>query len=166
MFDATCLKRLLSSYSEGSNAIPPIASTMNPRHPVGEATPLRALLVEDEDSILALMRRHLEDLGLTVTSARNGREGLDRYRDRSAPFDILVSDIVMPELGGREMIDRIRKERPELPVLITSGTGTEGLEDLLEQPTVTFLAKPFRGDDFRARVRALLPPKVARAVGD
>lgn len=76
------------------------------------------------------------------------------------PFDLLILDLQMPNLGGYAAYQRIRKLRPNVRVLFMSGS-VSGDWDRVQQDKLPFLAKPFTGDQFVRAVRDLLPPELA-----
>jgi CheY-like chemotaxis protein len=120
----------------------------------GEET---VLVVEDEDSVRDLVRQILEDHGHAVLTARHGRDAMqiaDRYE---RPIDLLVTDVVMPEMGGGELVERLAARRPSLKVLYISGyTNDEVLRRGVHGAPASFLHKPFTSDDFMRRVREVL----------
>ena len=75
----------------------------------------RILIMDDEDSFRIALRQLLESWGHEVIEARNGREGLSRYRE--APTDVVIMDIIMPELEGLETIRALRREFPTCCIL-------------------------------------------------
>lgn len=105
------------------------------------------LLVEDEPAIRQLMTVALERAGYRVVQARHGREALDRF---DSDVDLLLTDIRLPYLDGRQLIDELRARRQTLKVLAFSGYPGHALED------VEFLAKPFSNDELLDAVRAVL----------
>ncbi len=100
------------------------------------------LLVEDEDMVRAVAERALARAGYTVVTARQGEDGLEKFAAMAA-IDLVVSDVMMPQMDGPTMIADIRRQRPELPVLFMSGYAEEQLRDSIALPNVAFLAKPF-----------------------
>jgi CheY-like chemotaxis protein len=100
------------------------------------------LLVDDDAGIRQLARRVLEQDGYQVTEATNGLEAIARLSS-GAPLDLLMADLDMPELGGVEMVRRIRATRPDLKVLFVTGH----VDLLMETPRLwvgeAFLEKPF-----------------------
>lgn len=80
----------------------------------------RILLVEDEKQLLSLMRRVLSDLGYVVSTAENGEEAVALLTTAN-PFDLLITDVVMPKMGGFELAAQVRARFPELPILFMSG---------------------------------------------
>jgi CheY-like chemotaxis protein len=107
--------------------------------------------VEDDFALLKLMRRVLAEHGYTVLEARNGTEALEAARVHSGDVDLLVTDVVMPALGGVGLARALRERRPDLPALFVSGYAPQVVE-----PGSRFLAKPFSPARLAAEVRALL----------
>src|SRR5690606_24879451 len=86
-----------------------------------ERTPhARILLVEDQPAVRTSTRRMLEALGHTVEEAENGKDVLLRYEHRIEDFDLLVSDVVMPEMGGSELAQYLSERSPRLKILLMS----------------------------------------------
>jgi len=101
------------------------------------------LLVEDEDMVRTLACTILENNGYVVLEATNGREGLALCGSHEGPIDMLLSDVVMPELGGRELAEGARRLRPGIKVLLMSGHTQDVLLKEGIQKGVPFLHKPF-----------------------
>jgi len=115
------------------------------------------LLVEDEDSLRRMISTLLATRGYQVTAASKPEEALRRVREASGRFDLIVSDVVMPGMSGRDMVDTIREEFPAIPVLFVSGyAGTTVVEHGVSGEQVDFLAKPFTLDEILQRVRSML----------
>ena len=79
----------------------------------------RVLLIEDDDLVRATLRDALESNGYEVATATNGLDGLERFR--SAPADVVVTDILMPEKEGIETIIELRRDHPEVKIIAISG---------------------------------------------
>ena len=109
------------------------------------------LVVEDEPFVRDLIRYILETAGYAVLTAADGEQALQVSRTFPTTIHLLVSDVLMPKLGGMELCEQILRERPALKVLLMSGT-------VVEQPRegVAFLRKPFRAEILRDHVRRLL----------
>ena len=105
------------------------------------------LLAEDDPTVRRFVLSVLEDQGYHVLAAENGIKALELCAGHAGSIDALVTDVVMPELNGRELAQRARLIRPELKVLFVSGYINRGLkdEDILN-PSNAFLEKPFTGD--------------------
>jgi two-component system, cell cycle sensor histidine kinase and response regulator CckA len=115
------------------------------------------LLVEDEESVRRYARVALESLGYTVIEAANGLQALDRAAMFDGPIHMLLTDVVMPEMGGRDLVERLRLQRPELHVLYMSGYTDDVIvrHGVIEESDA-FLQKPFTPIDLARRVRVLL----------
>ncbi|MBK8596216.1 MAG: response regulator [Holophagales bacterium] len=122
------------------------------------------LLAEDEPALRMLVQEVLGRAGYRVLAAEDGEEGLAVSRSHAGAVDLLVTDIVMPNLGGRELAARLLLERPGVQVLFMSGYPNDG-RDLGELAGATgdFLRKPFSLKELVERVRMALPPRVATA---
>ena len=121
------------------------------------------LVVEDEDMVRALARRVLEASGYVVHEARNGREGLALCEAHEGPIDLLVSDVVMPELGGRELAEAAVKLRPGLKVMFMSGHTQDVVLKEGVQKGTAFLQKPFTPAGLAQKVREVLDSNAASA---
>jgi PAS domain S-box-containing protein len=112
------------------------------------------LLVEDETGLRVPTRRILEREGYEVLEAANGREALERAEHFPRPIDLLITDAIMPEMGGAELIAALRGKRPGTRVLMVSGYSEDVL--LRRDEAVQFLAKPFQSSDLLRRIREVL----------
>jgi PAS domain S-box-containing protein len=115
------------------------------------------LLVEDEDAVRALARRILTAEGYTVVEARDGIDALELCSLHEGRIDIVVTDVVMPGLSGRELVDRVERLRPGIRSLYISGYTDEAIvhHGVLDEE-VAFLAKPFTAAALGAKVRETL----------
>jgi DNA-binding response OmpR family regulator len=115
------------------------------------------LLVEDETAVRALVRRALEEHGYHVLAAANGREALEIHRRHDGPLHALVTDVVMPEMGGPELVEQLRPLRPEMRVLFVSGHANDvAVRSGIDKCGGAYLQKPFSLEALVANVRALL----------
>jgi len=115
------------------------------------------LLVEDEDALRRSGRRVLERFGYAVLLAADGVEGLEVYRQNRGEIDLIISDMVMPRLGGAELYRALRDEGEGVPFLMVSGyTGDEATERKILDPGVPILPKPWDVSDLLQHVRNLL----------
>ena len=103
------------------------------------------LLVEDEGAVRAAARRLLERRGYTVREARHGADALLTWREHREAITAVVTDIRMPELGGRELIATLHAEAPDLPVVYVSGYAHHERKAAL-RPNEAFVEKPFTGE--------------------
>jgi two-component system CheB/CheR fusion protein len=121
------------------------------------------LLVEDEDLVRKLASRILEDRGYVVLEARDGHEGLDVCESHPGKIDLLLSDVVMPELGGRDLAERILAMRPDIKVLFMSGHTQDVILKEGVKAGTPFLQKPFAPTELAHKVREVLDSKLALA---
>jgi two-component system cell cycle sensor histidine kinase/response regulator CckA len=115
----------------------------------------RILLVEDEDTVRAVAERALTRQGYTVVTAADGDEGLEAVK-LEGPFDLVVSDVVMPSMDGPAMAKEIRKLAPKLPVLFMSGYAEEQLRREIDIEGMHFIPKPFSVQQIAAKVGQVL----------
>lgn len=105
----------------------------------------RILIIDDEPSILEVLRKILQFEGYDVVTAANGEEGLELFRQ--TPCDLVITDMVMPAKDGLQTILDLRNEKPDLPVIAMSGGGTISKERYLAVAgyldRVITIAKPF-----------------------
>jgi len=133
--------------AEGTDALPSIAGR--------SASGLTVLLAEDEPELRTLLRDTLSAWGYTVLAAADGVEALALYEDHAV--DIVVTDIVMPEMDGVRVVQLLRELDPHLPVVFMTGHPGRGAEFTAEfPPDTSVLSKPFAPDRLRA-VLASLP---------
>jgi two-component system, cell cycle sensor histidine kinase and response regulator CckA len=115
------------------------------------------LLVEDEESVRQLVRDTLEARGYKVVEAEDGEVGLAAANRYEGKIDLVITDVVMPGLSGRELVERLAKTRPETKVLYLSGYTEDAVisEGTLESGTA-FLQKPFTLQNLSKKVREVL----------
>src|SRR5215475_4046428 len=114
----------------------------------------RILMIEDDESLSALVAEYLEPAGLRVARCRDAREGLARLRRES--FDALVLDVMLPDLDGFEVCRRVRADS-DLPILMLTARGDETDRIVgLELGADDYLPKPFNPRELLARLRAIL----------
>jgi len=115
------------------------------------------LLVEDEAMVRTLTERMLRNSGYKVISAGNGSEAVQVLESHPEQIHLLLSDVIMPGLNGKDLYERLRKIRPNLKVLFTSGYSDNVIApDGVLDPNVAYLAKPFSRDVLVAKVREVL----------
>ena len=126
----------------------------------GDTPRARILIVEDEAAVRSTTRRILVAGGYAVTEARHGADALrswDTARTSGAPFDLVITDLVMPEMTGAVLLDRLRERAPDVRVLVVSGYDPDAARYVPDD--LPFLAKPYTSDALLAAVeRALASP--------
>jgi len=127
---------------------------------LAERKPIEAglvLVVEDEPAVRQLVRRSLEAVGLTVLEAENGQQALEVVSARRERPRLVLTDVIMPGLNGRELSERLASTQPGLPVLFMSGyTGDDVHARSLLPEQAAFIQKPFGPEELVAKVRTML----------
>jgi len=144
-----------------SSGVPEAATPRDPATaPAGGAETI--LLVEDEEAVRTLTTRALTARGYTVLVAANGPDALRLAEPLAAPIHLLLTDVVMPEMSGRELTRRLTASRPGLRVLYMSGYSEEAIarHGVLD-PGTAFLQKPFTPDALAWRVQEVLSAPAA-----
>jgi CheY-like chemotaxis protein len=115
------------------------------------------LLVDDDDAVRTAAGRILRRQGYTVLAAASGAEALEIAEQYADPIGLVVTDMVMPEMGGPELASRLRALRPELMVVFMSGyTEDAALRNRLLEPGAVFVEKPFTFEALTSKVRDAL----------
>jgi nitrogen-specific signal transduction histidine kinase/CheY-like chemotaxis protein len=118
------------------------------------------VLADDEEVILEVGRELLEGMGYRVLTARDGDEAIKVYRKHTDEIDIVVLDMVMPNMGGGEAYDRMKEIDPDIKVLLSSGFSIDGeATEILERGCNGFIEKPFRMNELAEKIREILYKK-------
>lgn len=111
------------------------------------------LVVEDEKTVADLARDILLRFGYSVLVVNSGREAVDLYRQRSQDIAAVILDMVMPEMDGGEVFQRLRAVNPHVKVIIsTGGDSASDVDEILQQGAAGFIQKPFRIAELAAAV--------------
>ena len=122
-------------------------------------TPPRLLVIDDEAAVREVLCEFLSVLGYDVEAAQDGAEGLARLaRER---FDLVVTDLRMPQVDGWEVLESARAIVPGMPVIILTGTGTDEDRERARAHGVRLLSKPLTLQELKAAVRDALAPNEA-----
>ncbi|MGO8787746.1 MAG: PAS domain S-box protein [Terriglobia bacterium] len=114
------------------------------------------LVVEDEPSVRSLMVRLLRSMGYWVLEASRADEALMVCLRHKGPIHLLLTDVVMPQMSGRDLLDRLRPLRPDIRVLFTSGYTEEAVHRRVLEGGAAFLQKPFMEEALAGKVRDVL----------
>ncbi|MFH0909884.1 MAG: PAS domain S-box protein [bacterium] len=115
------------------------------------------LLVEDESTVRRLSIRHLRSFGYHVIEARNGEEALRLFRKSPRPIDLVLTDVVMPSMGGPELVDRLREIKPTIRVAYMSGFAEEvTMGHIQVAHAATLIVKPFTRETLALTIRSVL----------
>jgi two-component system, cell cycle sensor histidine kinase and response regulator CckA len=115
------------------------------------------LVAEDSESLREMAREYMESLGYTVIEAASGTEALQRFNEFEGVIHLLLTDVVMPEMNGRELADQIVRKRPGIKILFTSGYTDDAIvrHGVLE-PGIAFIQKPYRPRALARKIREVL----------
>ena len=115
------------------------------------------LVVDDEPAVRDMATAVLQDLGYEVLQANDGPAGLDAFALHRNRIGLVLLDLVMPRMHGRDVMARLRQIDPGIPILLTSGYAQDAnLDELTAQPLVDFIQKPYRIPDLGQRVGELI----------
>lgn len=116
------------------------------------------LMVEDSQSVRILIRDYLESSGYTVLEAQDGEQAMELARKHRGPVHLVLTDVVMPRIGGAELARRLKAIHPESNVVYMSGYTSKlpAADEKIEQEEVSLLQKPFTAEDLLWKVRSVL----------
>jgi PAS domain S-box-containing protein len=122
------------------------------------------LIVDDEELVLSVGVNMLEKLGYTVLAAKNGTEAVDIFKANKDKIKMVILDIIMPDMGGGEVYDKINAINPDMKVLISSGYSVDGQAiELLERGCDGFMQKPFTLEELSGKITRCSVELVARS---
>ena len=115
------------------------------------------LVVDDQEAVIEVAEEFLQRAGFEVLTASGGRAAVEALRMHGDEIDVVVLDLVMPEMGGEETFDALRRLRPELPILVVSGYDKEmARERFFGRGIAGFLYKPYEPEELIERVRSAI----------
>lgn len=118
------------------------------------------LVVDDEEHLRLLAKDMLETFGYKVITASNGFEAIETYRERAGEVSIVVLDMIMPGMDGRDLFYEIRKVDPSIPVIIASGyCPAQVVEELSDAGVDGIVSKPYQSDDLASEIRRIINRK-------
>lgn len=136
---------------------PDISATDSPQRDAQHSETI--LLAEDDEQVRKVTEWALRTHGYEVLSAKNGRDALEVLANRSEPIHLLLTDVVMPEMNGRELYDAVREMHADLNVLFMSGYSDDIISHRGVLDTdISFIAKPFLEDELLAQIDQILAP--------
>ncbi|HTS49941.1 MAG TPA: response regulator [Bryobacteraceae bacterium] len=154
METSTAFRIFLQRVGEAGNPVGPVSE---PSEPKAERQVATVLVVEDEAGIRALVQKFLRRHGYDILEASNGEQALEVVRGHRGSIDLLITDMIMPQMGGRELVDRLRAQGRDLKILYISGYTDDTTVYAAELPPGSaFLQKPFTLGALLEKVRGLL----------
>jgi len=118
------------------------------------------LLVDDEETVLEISVQILEKLGYSVLAAQSGKAAIDVYQKNKRKIDLVILDMIMPDMSGGETYDQLKKVKPDIKVLLSSGYSINGqATDILGRGCIGFIQKPFSMKDLSQKLREVLDEK-------
>jgi CheY-like chemotaxis protein len=115
------------------------------------------LLVDDEDMILHVGNGMLKEMGYNVLLARGGKEAIQVYRKDKDQINLVILDMIMPDIGGGDVYDRLKEVNPDIKVLLSTGYSINGqATEILERGCNGFIQKPFNIKELSDKIREIL----------
>lgn len=115
------------------------------------------LIVDDEDVNIEVMTEILEMLGYKVLTAGNGMEAVRIYQEKGKAIDMVILDMIMPDINGGDVFDRLREMNPQVRVLLSTGYSLKGqAADVMKRGCRAFIQKPFHVEELSRKVRQVL----------
>jgi PAS domain S-box-containing protein len=149
----TSFNILLPKAKSRESAQAPARKAPDNVHPTGTEG---ILLVEDDSSVRQFASIALKSLGYRVETAMNGLDALHILKEEDAKLQLIITDLVMPEMGGKELAAEVKRMHPEIPILFISGYDKSAPKDAQEFGGDSFLQKPFTHGELAEKVRRVL----------
>jgi len=119
------------------------------------------LVVDDEESIRSLARDILETHGYSVLLAEDGKEAVEVYAERADKIDLVIIDLIMPNIGGRETFSKLKARNPHVRAILSTGYSQNGkARDILDNGARGFLQKPYQVNALLSKVRSVLDARI------
>jgi CheY-like chemotaxis protein len=116
------------------------------------------LVVDDEDAVRSVATAFLQEMGYRVLTASDGKEAVEIYRRSREPIDLVIIDMVMPAMGGRECFRAMKSIRPELRAVLSTGFDSNAVQEILDEGMRGFVQKPYQLRQLSEVVAAALKP--------
>ena len=114
------------------------------------------LVVDDEPIMIRLMKETLEDMGFNVFIETNGLDALEFFKNRHEDIDIVILDMILPNLNGKATFNKMKEIDPKVRCIITTGYTAESIHDMLDEGALGLLQKPFRVPDLMKMIREIM----------
>jgi two-component system cell cycle sensor histidine kinase/response regulator CckA len=118
------------------------------------------LLIDDDDMVVDVGELILKESGYDVVSTKSGKEAIEIYKENHSRIDIVILDMILPDMGGRAIYDRLKEVNPGIKVLLASGYDKDYQgSDIMECGCDGFIQKPFNMDLLTKKIREVLASK-------
>ena len=115
------------------------------------------MIVEDDADVLDFMKKMLSKLGYQIITASDGREAVAQFREHAEDIELIIMDLIMPQMGGRQAYDKIRQLHPQVRVLFCSGHNISAIQLQDDAGSaVDFISKPVTMNAFLKKIREML----------
>jgi DNA-binding NtrC family response regulator len=114
------------------------------------------MVIDDEDIIRNMVRDYLTSKGYEVILASDGFEALENFQQTGGEVDLVLLDMILPEIGGMEVFKKFRQINPKIKAILTSGYSSDIPEDEYDETSFSFLQKPFRITELVEKIKELL----------
>ena len=117
-------------------------------------------LIDDDDMIADVSEMILKKSGYDVVSAKSGKEAIEVYKENHSRIDMVILDMILPDMGGGDTYDRLKEINPEIKVLLASGYDLNYRgRDIMERGCDGFIQKPFNMNELLEKIRGILTSK-------
>jgi CheY-like chemotaxis protein len=117
-------------------------------------------LIDDDDMIVDVGEHILNNSGYDVVSAKSGKEAIEVYKENHSRIDMVILDMILPDMGGGDTYDRLKEINPEIKVLLASGYDIDYQgRDIMERGCDGFIQKPFNMNELLEKIRGILTSK-------
>ena len=118
------------------------------------------LLIDDDDMIADVSEMILKKSGYDVVSAKSGKEAIEVYKENHSRIDMVILDMILPDMGGGDTYDRLKEINPGIKVLLASGYDIDYQgSDIMERGCDGFIQKPFNMNELLEKIRGILTSK-------
>ncbi|MCB0337401.1 MAG: response regulator, partial [Bdellovibrionales bacterium] len=149
--EGTCFSVLFPLCSSGGSKPQAITDSAERVLPVGDE---KILVVDDEEPVRNVLSKSLSHLGYQVEVAENGEQAIEKYVQTVGHYDLVILDMLMPQLSGEQVFFSLKEHNPEVAVLVISGfTSEESVNRILENGGKGFIQKPFTIEALAKKVR-------------
>jgi len=117
-------------------------------------------LVDDDDMIADVSEMILKSSGYDVVTAKSGKEAIEVYKENNSRIDMVILDMILPDMGGGDTYDRLKEINPRIKVLLASGYDIDYQgRDIMERGCDGFIQKPFNMNELLEKIRGILTSK-------